>query len=184
MKGTLKKKSVAPCHTWAPNPRTSLKVTAGVLVPEPRPCLTRVSRCGLVSTLPSSPASLRMCPPRMLPSDVAWRLCCSLRPEHSSRRYPRGLLLHLREVFVPRSLQGSLLKPPICKAPPTLVSCPVTCLVYLCTRCPSDIFFYFFFLTSPSLSPIFKFQPPSSLCPSRNKLKEDRNLLLFFANSS
>lgn len=87
--------------------------------------------------LPSSPALLSIGRPGMPSSNVAWRLCCSLHPEHSPRRYLRGLLPHLREVFVPRSLQDGLLQPPTCNA--------LACVIYLRTSFASDIFLLCFF---------------------------------------
>lgn len=119
----------------------SLRVAARVLAPGPSPCLTRVSpwSCPVVLPrgLPSSPALLSIGRPGMPSSNVAWRLCCSLHPEHSPRRYLRGLLPHLREVFVPRSLQDGLLQPPTCNA--------LACVIYLRTSFASDIFLLCFF---------------------------------------
>lgn len=113
-----------PARSPCPHPGAKSLPNQGVAVVLPR-------------GLPRSPALLSIGRPGMPSSNVAWRLCCSLHPEHSPRRYLRGLLPHLREVFVPRSLQDGLLQPPTCNA--------LACVIYLRTSFASDIFLLCFF---------------------------------------
>lgn len=101
--------------------------------------------------------------------NIPSRLCCSLCPALSSRRYPHGLFPRLHEVPARVSPPG-LPHPPYLQPPASGTPYPLTRSSYL--HLPSNsyfpcVFFYFsLFLNFYSLSPSL---------PHRNKLKEDRN---------
>lgn len=116
--------SRSPCS----RPRAKSLPNQGVAVVLPR---------GLAPWPPQLSRFAQHRPPRDAFLKRSWRLRCSLHPEHSPCRYLRGLLPHLREVFVPRSLQDGLLQPPTCNA--------LACVIYLRTSFASDIFLLCFF---------------------------------------